>query len=1032
MSSQTHKVKNALPIHRSLFNSFSIDDFKLCVPIRKYKFKPGYGGLLSNKINPIVHNKLTLYEKMLACSVVRDSSNLKELILNCGKIANLDLRYQVCRSFSALEFWEKTPGRKIDMFRNVICDNIMEGAPYSKYIKEVFQEGIRAYFWQKKKVVVQGKEHLVDNYNYTPPLQYLILFKVEFDDMRECMFIPSKKISKEIEEEIRAALEPMLPEELEYVRPESLFSIKTTGCSDVNLMPSKHFVQSSKSKVTYTHKFRARRERIQISPENERDIGVCDLPTYYTVRMLDEYILQILKGLESSAIGSRNLEYKIQKFFKKTNRSGFFYHRDYKKSALTFSHELLKVIRKILIEKYPDIKDLEYLDVYLDQEIKDGDEILRPKRGFPLGMANNLYTLVSIIATQILRTRLPEEIELEFLAGNDDSTTHVHVVDDAMSYSQAYHDVFQGDLEVHEDLDLILNEKKIFCAFDTVFFEEYSHADFKNKESLFYSGIGAIRLCETIAEAKEHCNNILSYAKFDCTELVNYMTEWFGWEFFPQECNFDYSLGGWYSGRYRDGLSTILNVAEDDLYQLSQGIFGVKEHRVLLQDEMYTTSHGKISERWGIRPTKLFYKKDDFIRNFLLADSNIVNRGAKMMKHTNSIQQKYRTIQRLRLRVKGTTKRHELFKYYLKAYRGHDIPIECVDKTTIFYDSEALPDNVDDFLNCSDLLGQYLLAKAIEGDIEITGRSSDYVSKYNSKKLECMLKKRYNLEPTECNHIFYDRVKINGVYNMIRREEKTLIPVIHEPRDMGFEIPYALDDVANNPINRFVARYREFPVSYKEIYRELFVEEKLENTYLTLEDSKLIDSLEESEFVDATKLWHCLNDKTNIHACIRTLEWWARVRKAETTEEEKLKSIAYVCGIHASGHEFEWENKDTYPIQKGLDLKCFYCDLYNTWYMGVKAEKKKFSVEEGTSLQNIVQQFKQLLPDDIEPPLSWFMPETGWGLLDYEEPQDEEEQVVDEEQPQDDEEVADEDGEIEEIDDEEVVDEDYMPEDEEQ
>jgi len=1022
MSNPIVKEKNSIPLTRSTFRNLSQGNVKFASPVRRYKFKSGYGGLITRKINPIKYNMISPHQRTAACQLVQQSQSLRECIAKSTVITDPDFRYQVVRSYSALEFWQKTPGRKIDHFKDVIKKNILGGVQYSKDIKDIFAYGMRRYLLDKGKYKhSDGKEYLVDTYNYTPPLNYLIMYEEEFDDMTECFSIPSVDIEDDIKEEVETIMMGMLPDSLDKVKKESLFIIKTSSSSNVKLEKSKHYVESSKGDISYTMKFRARRERIQIAPQNNRDIGICDLPTYYTVRMLDEYFLQILKGLESSALGSSGLMRKIKEHFR-TGRSGtnFFYMRDYKKSALTFSHKLLQVIIDILLKKYGEDHDLKYLKMYLNQEIRDKDKFIYPKRGFPLGMGNHLYTLVNIIATQMLRNRIPVCLKTNFLAGNDDSSLNVNIEDDEMSVVESMDLIMRTDLELHESLDMILNDKKMFCAFDSVFFEEYSNEAFSNKESLFFAGIGATRLCETIAEAKLHCSNILSFCKFNISPLLEEVVTYFGWEFFPTEHLYDYTLGGWYHTPRKNGLDIINTVPEESLYDLSRAIKSVKETAILFHDDKNTISSGKVSERYGIHPLRLDYDEDDPIRDFLIPNNRIYNRGSKLEKFTADLDVAFRNVQRRRMNIKGHTKRWDLFCYYLRAYSEHDIPESCIEELTHFYNTDVVCDNINDFIYPDQVLEQFLLAKEIEGFIEVDEYYTDYISKYNSKYLGKLLRSKPEYEAVEIGYRYPVRYKeSNGTFTEVLEKGTTMGYVLYTCP--GSEIPYGLGTIANNPINRYVNDKYIYPKTFKDCFKEIICTPRsVTCKWLTEDENYLINNLEESEVIDQTRLWHSLSEESRpyISKFVQTIERFIRNRRKETTQEELAMAKLNLCDKHANGHSIDWDNLGTYPNPKGMEPnKCYLCDTYLDWYYRVTsslADPRK----EQLSLKIIIDNTRSIVDFD-DPIPGWFEPPDGdWGLIGQipqEETIPEEEAEMDNEQdPEDGDEI------IEEVEDEDI------------
>jgi len=142
--------------------------------------------------------------------------------------------------------------------------------------------------------------------------------------------------------------------------------------------------------------------------------------------------------------------------------------KDFSKCGLTCPHELLEVLLEAIDDRLPEELKINCPKFYSNTELWVDDEIVRPKRGYILGMANFLFTLVQIVIFKMGGIT-------RYLVGNDDSL----VISDENGYD------LDWDEEITRQLGLSLSEK-MFRASEGIFFEEYSDEIFEDRKEILF------------------------------------------------------------------------------------------------------------------------------------------------------------------------------------------------------------------------------------------------------------------------------------------------------------------------------------------------------------------------------------------------------------------------------------------------------------------------------------------------------------------------------------------------------------------
>jgi hypothetical protein len=182
-----------------------------------------------------------------------------------------------------------------------------------------------------------------------------------------------------------------------------------------------------------------------------------------------------------------------------------YYLRDIKKCGMTFPRELFHIVQKVLSEEYPD-KNFSYFDIFRNYSIyKEDWTTLDSVRGYCLGMANNLVTLCQCVMFEMLKNRLPDDIHIDGIFGNDDSIMSVSL-EECRDREMTASIVETMDTEILEGLNVIIHPDKSFWSVYPILFEEYGRQGFENKESRVAMALSSARLAPSIKFAKSIVN----------------------------------------------------------------------------------------------------------------------------------------------------------------------------------------------------------------------------------------------------------------------------------------------------------------------------------------------------------------------------------------------------------------------------------------------------------------------------------------------------------------------------------------------
>jgi hypothetical protein len=485
-----------------------------------------------------------------------------------GDYCPYDLKFEIMRTYYALVFWWFTPGHKRYTVEEILRSSLMLGPSYAEKLADEWDYGIRRYF--RIPGIYQDFQSWepITHYNELPPIAYLIRWE-EFPTDIEYMKIPLKDFDEDLLEELRCEILDSLPDNLELPEDiEVLAEVKTSTSLDLDKMKTIPFYQARQSQrgSEFSQIFKAKRSIIPIGPTNTRDAVVTTIDTYNSVKWCDLVMTRLLDEEEESLVNNNPQIFikRLKKMTRIPRRGEYYWLRDIKKCGLTFPRELFHLLQECLSEKYPD-KDFSRFNIHRYYSIWDLDnKPVKTVRGYCLGMANNLVTYIQCMISKMLTKRIPSYISMESLYGNDDSCVKIYVKGEDISGVDAML-IQSEDYNLLNGLNIITNDKKSFWSWYPILFEEYGHEDFKIKHSRIACALSSAMLAPDIKYAK-FLTSAISLALWDQGDWlespIREITSKWGYEYYPEEINYDYLLGGWFSIRSK-GLNPMLRMIEN-------------------------------------------------------------------------------------------------------------------------------------------------------------------------------------------------------------------------------------------------------------------------------------------------------------------------------------------------------------------------------------------------------------------------------------------------------------------------------------
>jgi hypothetical protein len=580
-----------------------------------------------------------------------------------------------------------------DLFviEDFIHKSIGGGFEFTSWLKkfrlEVFVKFFHGEFlFQREKETKRYRD--LKDISQVPPYQYLINWKEPDSKDIEYSLIPTKinnrnkmsykraardLVSEISESEVRAISE----EEIFFTANDSkcLVGDPVTGSSEL-----KWKERSNLSSYRYDDTpLKGRRCLIQVGPGNLRDGVLLTIQQSNSVRIIEKQVWEIVKQVPGSAMTNSNSKLKasLKRFF---DDSFYYLSRDFKKEGWTKPLELLNLLLDVLEQKFPSFPAWKHRGIFSDHISvydKENKHLYETKRGHGIGFANALTTLHSLTVYILTMQRVDYSVFNQdvnhALAWNDDFVARFPSEEAAIEY-------YNTEGEVFSDLSLIRKDEACFYGMGFFHFLEnyYARGRFNNKKVYKTFLVYQAMLCHNIVLAKAYVCSISSMIEKPILDRVlPEVIRSFGYEFFPEEINLSYQLGGWRSAVILGIDTSIFQV--DLMDPKIQASYYANRVKV----KMPVKTNKKEYNKHYISPFEIKYPEyviqaDDFIKDNFHLGKTVHQMNSVMTKftRTNTVTKNYFT----RLAIK---RREEYLKYYIDAKPPEDFIKDYVSNTIL-------------------------------------------------------------------------------------------------------------------------------------------------------------------------------------------------------------------------------------------------------------------------------------------------------------------------------------------------------------
>jgi len=358
-------------------------------------------------------------------------------------------------------------------------------------------------------------------------------------------------ISYELENEFKDTLNRLLDVydnnyEVEPVlKEEVLLSMSGSVCFEKEKYVFEAKEQESKNKFSHGPLV-GKRSLIRVSPANQRDTIILPVDQSNTIKWIELNCKQIAEKILGSAYveNKEDFNYICDEFF---DRHTFFLDRDFKKEGLTKPRELIRFVKDVLVERYPEIEAFHFLDIYDDFSYIDTDGKKKStKRGHGLGMANALTTIIQSVLFHMVLERLSYEVDFE----EEDISCLIFNDDFTVGFKEDYilEEYWDIEDELFDKLSIIRNKKKSRRGSNSFSFcERYYPESFNEKNSYKLNEFFIPFTMPNISVAKMMYNNLSRCEDIPYTKkrVLEELVSFFGHEFFLGEEELPFCFGGW-------------------------------------------------------------------------------------------------------------------------------------------------------------------------------------------------------------------------------------------------------------------------------------------------------------------------------------------------------------------------------------------------------------------------------------------------------------------------------------------------------
>jgi hypothetical protein len=380
-----------------------------------------------------------------------------------------------------------------------------------------------------------------------PPLKQELLDRFE-QKMSEYLLYTNRK--------------PFVPDDL--LRLQLMGSQTVYSASD-NARIKKSVARGLDPELRLTTEWKFDSVEVTKRPSESRDSVVADLDTACTLQVIRKQIEQVI-NVPSDIIGNKDMSF-IPEWASAISKR-LYLMSDQKKCGLTFPRQLLIKFFEVLNREFPEYSFNYAVEGLRNTMVRDHtDGIWKRATGGPgLGQLSEAMSAIVAIVFEVWKENQDPELDLEGLFYGDDQVIRFTADFNRLADPPPWVlDLAQDWDKWMEAFGMSVHTKKPFISMGGLLLEIYGEGfPVKTPKTIQWVGNIFYSLCQpNIVAAKEYFANMMDIIYPDehhfCLEILNkVIIPYWGYEFFPQEVDLPYQLGGWYRRRSEEGLDEVL------------------------------------------------------------------------------------------------------------------------------------------------------------------------------------------------------------------------------------------------------------------------------------------------------------------------------------------------------------------------------------------------------------------------------------------------------------------------------------------
>jgi len=506
---------------------------------------------------------------------IPESENFNEFLLsgppsyNYSSIlqstVNEKYKFEILRFLKCLEIWDQ-----IDCFKPYpasyywqLC--LKDKSSFAESLDDLFSYSVRKFLG--KKTYSTEKTVKIDSYDSIFPYRFLLKWQ-EPDKEDYKNSLTNWDSNPDWLESFRSVTEDLLkeiPDNIPLIEDWEILVEESTTTS-YNHRTNETFPHwEGRLKMNDWDQFKTdqvigKRCLVPVYPSGTRDAVIVHRPCNNTIRWIERQLRHVLEYVPESAVCLHPSTFEIRKSNVLRERKGRVHIlRDMKKCGLTHnSSQLFPILGSELKKKFPYMP-WDRIDIYKSLRlVLDNGEVF-PKRGYFLGMANHLVTLSLIVIYRMTVNYVcymnPGNYTFSAIIGNDDC--------DIESDESISEEFIMAEKFIQEELGNWYNLKKSFLSNHGLFYEEYTHEKFKEKNALVCNALACAYWAPDIRVAKMYISSQSErfFTSFSQKQLGTVIDKW-GYEFFPLEYLYSIHVGGWLDTRRNGCITTLIDIEE--------------------------------------------------------------------------------------------------------------------------------------------------------------------------------------------------------------------------------------------------------------------------------------------------------------------------------------------------------------------------------------------------------------------------------------------------------------------------------------